>query len=144
MNATTLLNQIEPITVNELKELLNTPEACSEDGPVELLAELLKMAAARTESGTLEAAMEYVAAKGLNWDGGYEGAICLNVRDFGDGEPECSWTNTDGTWCRLRELVDAIRDGNSVPDWYDTDWVEVQVSPGSWVDRNAIAAGYID
>ena len=142
MNATT--TTIEPITIAELKELLSTREVCSEDGPVELLTALLNTAAAvHTESGTLDAAMEYVASKGLGWDGGYEGAIAVDVRDFGDGEPECRWTSTDGTWCCLRELVDAIRDGNAVPDWYEDGWINVQVTPGNWVDRNAIAAGYI-
>ena len=54
---------IEPISVAELQELLSTPETCSAEGPVELLAELLKMAAAHTRTGTIEEAMEYVALR---------------------------------------------------------------------------------
>ena len=136
---------IEPISVAELQELLSTPETCSAEGPVELLAELLKMAAAHTDAGTIEEAMEYVASKGLAWNGGSDGAIGVNVRDFGDGEPECSWTSTgDATWCTLRELVNAVRDGNSVPDWYDQGWIAVQASPGKWVARDSIAAGYLN
>lgn len=136
---------IEPISVAELQELLSTPETCSAEGPVELLAELLKMAAAHTRTGTIEEAMEYVTSKGLAWNGGSEGAIGVNVRDFGDGEPQCSWTSTgDANWCTLRELVNAIRDGNSVPDWFDQGWIAVQVSPGKWADRDFIAAGYLN
>lgn len=139
------IRNIEPISVAELQELLSTPEACSAEGPVELLAERLEMAAVHTDAGTIEEAMEYVASKGLAWNGGFEGAIGVNVRDFGDGEPECSWTSSkDATWCTLRELVTAIRDGNSVPDWYDQGWITVQAYPGKWVARDSIAAGYLN
>lgn len=126
------------ITAAQLAELLKISDEY-EDGPAALLAELVEYAIREeTESGTMEEALQFIATEGLNWPGAKLGHIGLNVRIFNQQSDEiyCKWTSDgDSTWTTLGEVVDAIKNGNKVPNWFDKDWFTVQVMPSVWVTQ---------
>ncbi|MEJ5999714.1 hypothetical protein [Paucibacter soli] len=104
------------------------------------LKELFEDVLDETDEGTAPEAAEYIARKGSTWNGGGVGAIGVCVRKHEDGEVVVLWGSSDGyTWCNLDCLIEAIFDGNQVPDWYESEWVEVQDDRGEWVQRNVLA-----
>ena len=104
-----------------------------------LLALIEQVKSDETENGTLLEACEYLAEEGGGWNGGHEGAIGVRVRDHENDEDgvEVRWGGGDRyTWCNLDSLLDAVLDGNEVPEWWDSSWTEI------WVANNGVHGGY--
>lgn len=99
-----------------------------------------------TETGSLSEVCEFIALQGPDWNGGSEDSIGVRVREHADGSAEVEWGGGDNfTWCSLSHLLDAIDNGNEVPDWYEVEWTEVwepnnRVDGGAWVPRQMLAS----
>lgn len=81
------------LTVSDLEDLLSAPAPRYEGAPLALLEELIRWVVdEETDSGTIDDALRLIAQEGWCWNGGKDGNIGVNVRDYGDGELECEWT----------------------------------------------------
>ncbi|KWF99066.1 hypothetical protein [Burkholderia cepacia] len=109
------------------------------DTAMDLLLSLLSLEKNKTENGTLEECCDELARYGLDQSVNEE--LGVRVREFEDGAVQVSWSYGDDyiqTRCLREVLQFAQLPANTVPDWYQDEWVQVlEYGPngGEWVPK---------
>lgn len=114
------------ISAAALLAMAKTTDENGQHGPAAHLRSLIEEV--EDELNCTEAeACEYIAQRGPLWNGGCEGGIGVRVREDEDGVHHVQWSGRSDayTWCGLRDLLQAISNGNLAPGWFERDWVEV-------------------
>ena len=138
-------SSFDKISATALLKMANTTDDIEQHSPVALLRFLINGVQEARHCSDAEAC-EYIAARGPLWNGGYQGGIGVRVREDEDGTRRVEWGGRSDayTWCGLRELLQAISDGNVVPEWHEDEWVEVwhydagHAYGGYWRTRDSV------